>query len=295
VEPLIVEAALNEIVPRAVHPHVPISPDEIARDACECADAGAAIVHFHARDPATGANRPDETKLYAAAMREIRARGCDMLFWPTYDGRNSLESDWRNLRALAEDPATHPELFVFFPSAANYGQWDERQKMFVADHVGYMTFAETQAFLQLCRKLRIKPVIGAKEPGHVRQAVFFLEKGLIDPPLTCHFLLSDVVLQGPAPGVEGFRMLLSQVPAGTPFHWFAHNYGASHHKLNALAAAMGGHVRTGVGDTKEAPKAELRIETNRQMVERMTQLGQTLGRSIATPNEARRILGIAAR
>jgi 3-keto-5-aminohexanoate cleavage enzyme len=292
-EKLIIEAALNEIVMREEHPHVPITAEEIARDAYECYNAGASIVHFHARDRRTGSNQPDNTALYQEAVRRIRDK-CDLLWWPTYNGRKSLDADWRNLRDLAADPLTRPELFVFFPAAANYGHWNRKENRFESDDVGYMQHGETQRFLLLCRELGIKPVIGAKEPGDTRLAAFFGEMGWIDAPLTCHFLLSDIIPHGPVPGPAGLQMLLSQIPSDTPFHWFAHNYGSSHMRLNVLAIAMGGHARTGVGDTKEMPRAELEIASNARMVERIVRIARDLGREIATPAEARRILAVGS-
>ncbi|MBY0400595.1 3-keto-5-aminohexanoate cleavage protein, partial [Myxococcota bacterium] len=86
---LIVEARLNEYTPRQPNPNVPFSPAEIARDAAACRAAGAAIVHYHARDPQTGAPSA-EVALYAETARRIRA-ACDALVMPTLGANTVLD------------------------------------------------------------------------------------------------------------------------------------------------------------------------------------------------------------
>ena len=79
---VIIEVGQNEQVPRAAHPQVPITPQEIADDARRCRDAGASVVHWHARDPETGAGRLADAALYGAMLEALR--GCDVLAYPTY-------------------------------------------------------------------------------------------------------------------------------------------------------------------------------------------------------------------
>jgi uncharacterized protein (DUF849 family) len=106
-EKIIIEAALNEQSPKAANPNVPITAEECAADALASAAAGAAIVHFHARDPETGALLSPGTETYATAMRAIRAERSDLLVYPAARSRPSASPSspsWPTTRACAWAP-----------------------------------------------------------------------------------------------------------------------------------------------------------------------------------------------
>ena len=290
-EKLIIEAALNESVTRKQHPYVPYTPEEIARDAYECYNAGASVLHFHPRDPQTGVNRPDDTELYLDALQRIKAK-CDLIFYPTYGGRATIEQGFPHVRALTESPVAKLEVHLFFVGALNMGRYDPARKKFVSDEVSYMLHSEAESFLTYCKQTGLKPHIGVKELGHIRHVMAFRELGLMKDPVVCNLFFSDVAPYGPPPTAEGIQAYLSAVPPGVPFQWFVQNYSASHYKLNALAVAMGGHARTGVGDTNQLSPGEMKPERNAQMVERVVSFARATGRDVATPAEARKILGI---
>lgn len=293
-EKLIIEAALNELVTRDHHPLVPLTPEEVAREAVDCFNAGASIVHFHPRDAGTGANRQENTEFYLDALRRIGAE-CDLIFYPTYNGRATIDSDWAFLKNLAADPVTPLEMHLFFTGASNHGRWDPEKKSYFQDAIGYIHYHEAESFLRWCQETGVKPHVGVSEHGHLRQALRYFSQGLIKPPLTCNFLSSQEMFSGSPPGAEGLVGLLRLVPPDVPFHWFVQNFGPENLRMNALAVAMGGHARTGVGDTMEVPKAMLVPESSARMVERVVSIARALGREVATPAEARRILGIGRR
>src|SRR5437870_3067704 len=101
---LIIEAAINEQASKRDNPNVPYSPEECARDALACADAGAAIIHFHARDAQTGEMQHPGTALYAEAMRLIRGERPNLMVYPTYGYSPTPEARFSHVKALAEDP-----------------------------------------------------------------------------------------------------------------------------------------------------------------------------------------------
>jgi uncharacterized protein (DUF849 family) len=109
-QPVVIEVGLNEAVPADRHPRVPSSPQEIAEDVLRCAEAGASIVHFHARDPGTGEQRFSDVGLYREAVLAVRAAGCDVLLYPTYapflSGRGDpLAERFGHVLALADEAA----------------------------------------------------------------------------------------------------------------------------------------------------------------------------------------------
>ena len=102
-EPLIIECSLNEQVTKEQNASVPIAPDEIVADALAAADAGAAIVHFHARDESTGDLLHPGTEFYRQVMREIRVQNPDVLLYPTYGASPTPEERFSHLVALADE------------------------------------------------------------------------------------------------------------------------------------------------------------------------------------------------
>ena len=107
--PVIIEVGLNEATTREENSHVPITPEEIADDILACAEAGASVIHFHARDPETGDQRTCDTALYREAMRRVREAGCDILMYPTYAAFLSGQADpvqerFGHVLSLADDP-----------------------------------------------------------------------------------------------------------------------------------------------------------------------------------------------
>src|SRR5690242_1955807 len=106
---LIIEVAMNETVLRNQNPYVPYTPGQIAQYAYDCANAGASIIHVHARDANTGANRPQDVELTAEALARVREK-CDAVFYPTYDFSFfpsypvPAEETLRHVRELAVHP-----------------------------------------------------------------------------------------------------------------------------------------------------------------------------------------------
>jgi 3-keto-5-aminohexanoate cleavage enzyme len=294
---LIIEVPLNELVPRTLNPHVPITTEEIVRDAVDCANAGASIVHFHARDPVSGVNRPDDVELTAAALAGVCAR-CDAIFYPTYDisyfPSNPLpaEQTLRHVRALAVHPTAPIELHLFFVGAVNWGRYDDASGAFVEDDVTYLLHGEAAAFLRFCRETGVKPHFGVRELGNLRHVLAYRGLGLVEDPVVCQLRFAESQLWGLPADARGILSYLDVVPPDVPFRWFANHYGVAQHRLNALAIAMGGHVRTGIGSLPAPPTGP---ETNPRMVERLVRLAREIGREVASPAEARQILGIKRR
>jgi len=301
---LIIEAALNETVTRAANRQVPLTPEEIAADAQRCFDAGASIVHFHPRDPATPEGELDirllaDAPMYARTMRLIK-RQCGAICYPSSPYFNSAEGElYPHVRALREDKEVRLETFVFFVGAVNTGVWLPQKQKFVNDRVDHLPHGRAASFLGWCRESGLKPQFGVREPGHVRHVYAYQQLGLVHDPVVLHLNFSDTNPVGPLPDARGIHAFLDAAPAGKPPEWFMHIFSnkskpgeaapESHRRLNMLAIAMGGHVRTGIGDL---PRWDEEEPSNAQMVERFARMARDIGREIASPDEARQILGL---
>ena len=288
---LIIQVALNEYTTRVQNPHVPLSPEEIARDAYACYNAGASVVHFHPRDPKTHLTSASDTASYIETLQLIRAK-CDMVFYPTYDGALPVERQQDHVRQLTQDQRSRLEVHLIAIGAYLPATYDATKRQFLRDQTFTYRHTDFVPFFEFCNQSGLKPFLIVKEVGHVRHTLLYREIGLLKDPIVCHLRFPDTETFGPPPNADGIRAYLSAVPAGVPFHWFTQVYGRPHYRMNALAIAMGGHARTGIGEVVIDPAGP---EPNAKMVERIASMAKAIGRDIATPDEARRMLGVDRR
>lgn len=286
---VIIEAAINEQSSKAQNPHVPVSAEECAADALACAAAGAAIVHFHARDPETGALLSPGTETYAAAMRLINDERPDLLVYPTYTTARTPEERFVHIATLARDPAVRLRSATIDPGATNFSFFDAGG--IVGDNIFGVSHADLVYFLELCAQCGIQYSVVVREPGHVRIAVAMHRLQKMTGTILFKLNLGDTALWGLPPSEAAVDAYLSAVPADIPYTWMAYTYGPSHWDMARLAIRRGAHVRVGLGDNPvEADGARL---TNADMVRRVVEMAAAEGRAPATPDEALRILGVA--
>ena len=276
---LIIQVAMNERVTKAQNPHVPLTPDEIARDAIGCCKAGASIVHFHPRDPKTGANLPSDVGLYREALRKIRAE-TDAIFYPTAGYSDDVNADLAHVRELAIAPDGRADMYMQGIGAWSLAAWDPVAKNFGRDSTFVVSHTALTPFLEFARANTLKIVMMAHELGHVRSILMLRAAGLLPGPLVIQFNFSENQAYGPLPNETGLRAYLDMLPPGLKVHWFAQAPGAAHHRMNDLAIRMGGHPRIGIGDM--APEAGGPL-SNAQLVERTVAQARAAGRDIATP------------
>ncbi|MFD2500226.1 3-keto-5-aminohexanoate cleavage protein [Rhizorhabdus histidinilytica] len=198
-------------------------------------------------------------------------------------------------------PDIRLETFVLHVGATNIGRYDFEAGRFVYDRVSSHTHEQMSQFLAWCLESGLQPGFIVREPGHVRHLLMYREMGLLKEPIMVHLNMSDSVPYGPMPDAAGVQSLLTMFPPHVRYEWFPHNYttfvhdpahGDTHRELNLLAVAMGGHIRTGLGDKPEWDGEQL---SNVEMVRRMAAVARAVGREIATPDEARAMLGYSRR
>ena len=285
---LIIEAAINEQASKAENPNVPYSAEECVADAIACADAGAAIIHFHARNDRTGDLLHPGTDVYIEAMRAIRRERPDLMVYPTYGVSPTPEERFAHVKALAEEPSVRLNMATIDPGAVNFGAFDASKGRFREDWTLNVSHAETEYVMRLAREYGFPLSVVCREPGHVRHAIAHYRMGQTPPPLFLKICLNDELSWGMPPSTSAIDAYLSVVPADVPHIWMVYTYGVSHWALNLHAIASGGHVRTGIGDNPVEPDGA-RL-TNAEKVARVVEIARQIGRETATPPEALSIM-----
>lgn len=284
-EPLIIECALNEQVTRAQNARVPVTPEEIVAAGLEAASAGAAVLHFHARDPETGDLVHPGTELYRAVMSEIRRVHPDVLLYPTYGASPTPAERFSHVEALARDPDVRLDCATIDPGAVNYADYDRRAGQLGWDYVLSVSHAEARYFFDLCRERSIAFSFTVREPGHVRHMLVYRELGWVDGPLFVKVVMSENHAWGLPPSVEALRVMTEMIiPASVPYRWMTYVEGASHAAMCRHAVETGGHVRTGIGDN---PLLDGEVLSNAQQVDRVVRMARRSGREVADPRTAR--------
>jgi 3-keto-5-aminohexanoate cleavage enzyme len=266
---LIITAALTGAeVTRVQQPALPITPDEIATAAQECAHAGAAIVHVHAR-LSDGSPTQDKT-VYRQIMDAIKAR-CDVIVQVSTGGAVGMTA------AERLPPVTlSPEMATLSMGSVNFG-----------DDVFMNHPADMDTFAQALRARSVKPEFEIFDAGMLSTLNRWLKKGLVSAPVHVDFVLG--IPGGMAGTPEALMFLKSQLPAGAS--WTVAGIGAAQLPLATLAIVLGGHVRVGFEDNVYYRKGELAV-SNAQLVARIARISAELDRPVASPDEARAMLGI---
>jgi uncharacterized protein (DUF849 family) len=276
---------------RDENPHVPWTADEIAETAARCREQGASIVHFHARN-ADGSPQ-HSIDAYAEIIRKIRSR-CDVLVHPTL-GWFSNDDDPNGriacVTGLARNPSTKPDLAPIDTGTVNLETYDRIGRKF--SHADRVYTNRTDTLEHYAREFRaagIKPVLVCWSVGFVRRACALIEMGLVSEP--AYFLIN--MTDGPYltghPGTpDGLDALLRFLPTDRRIEWAANIVGGNLLNLMQMTARQGGHLAPGVGDYAYP---ELGRPANEDVVRMAAQMARSAGREIASPDDARELLGL---
>jgi 3-keto-5-aminohexanoate cleavage enzyme len=268
---LIISAALVGSWPtKAQNPNLPVTEEEIAQSALDCAAAGAAIVHIHVRDE--NAKVTCDPARYAKVRDLIRARGSDVVINMSTGGGAGQTTDEQRM----EPVGLQPEIASFDCGSLNFGQ---------------RVFVNSPTFLdELAARMDhygVLPEIECFEPGHVANALRLIDDGKLKPPFWFQFVLG---VRGGSPGtVKQLMHMLEMIPPGA--HWSVCGIGRAQLPLGLAAMGMGGHVRTGLEDNIYYHKGQL-AESNAQLVARLVRIAGEIGRPVASPADARQLLGL---
>jgi 3-keto-5-aminohexanoate cleavage enzyme len=278
---VIVTAALTGVLAtRDQCPAIPYTPKEIGEEAKRAADAGAAIVHIHARTPQGGPDWSVET--FAEIFDEVRARTDVIVNFSTGAVGVPAEERVAHIREL------RPEMAALNMGSMNYAIYSEKKKVFYHDHVFANPFSDIQLFLETMKEAQVRPEMECFDAGHIGNTRPLIDMGVLDAPY--QFSLIMGVLGG-IPGTT--RHLVDQVdslPQGS--HWQVIGIGLNQWPLVAAAIAMGGNVRVGLEDNFYLEQGKM-AKSNGDLVEKASRLAHDLGREVATIAEARAQLALS--
>ena len=300
---LIITAALtgNITLPTQT-PYLPINPQQIAEEAERCARAGAASIHVHARDPKTGQPSSDPA-IYREIATQIKAR-TDAIFVPTTGGTMYMTPQER-LRLV---PDLKPEMatcnlgsinFSIHPIVNRYKEEDWKnswEKEFAAstkDFIFRNTFGDIEVFYRTMMENGTKPEFEAYDIGHLYNIAFFIRKGIIKPPVWIQFVTG--ILGGIGTDLENIMFMKNTADRligaqNYKYSVIGVGYPAEIY-VNCLSMMMGGNIRVGLEDNLFISKGVL-ARGSSELVEKVVRLARELGREIASPDEARQILGL---
>jgi 3-keto-5-aminohexanoate cleavage enzyme len=278
----IISAALTGVLAtRDQCPAIPYTTKEIAEDAKRAADAGAAIVHIHARTP-DGA--PDwRLETFAEIFAEVRARTDVIINFSTGAIGIAPEERVAHVREL------RPEIAALNMGSMNYAIYSEKRKAFHHDHVFANPFKDIHFFLEAMNAAGVRPEMECFDAGHIGNTRPLIDMGVLHSPY--QFSLIMGVLGG-IPGTT--RHLVDQVDSLPPgSHWQVIGIGLNQWPLVAAAITMGGNVRVGLEDNFYLEEGKM-AKSNGDLVEKAARLCRDLGREVASVSQARAQLGLEA-
>jgi 3-keto-5-aminohexanoate cleavage enzyme len=270
-EKLIITVAPTGSIPQKKDtPHVPVTIEEIATCALRCEDEGASIVHIHIRDE--DENPSDDPEIFHEIVNRIRERS-NLIIQVSTGGRAGTDLASR-IQRLQVRPAMASLTTgsVNFPNSAYVNPPDL-----------------IEALAKEMQRLEIKPEMEIFDLSMINNAVALGDRSLADRPLHFNFVMG---LRGAMPAkIEHLVHLSTCLPAEST--WTVSGIAAAQLRMSIHAVLMGGNVRVGLEDNIYYKKGEL--ATNERLVERIVRLSKELGREVATPDEARKILGLVPR
>lgn len=296
--PVIIEAAINGATPKSRNPNSPRSIAEIIADAVRAVDAGAAIVHNHNNDPVLGeVSRAragwHNPQPYIDVWRTVLAQRPDTIFYPTQAGGGpGIDIDVRLSHIAALEAAGVLGQSLIDPGCVALGGADTDGLPNDSDHVYINTYRDARAMFALSNRIGRGASISIFEPGFLRVVLAYHAKGLVPPGSLVKFYFGGGRGLGfgmlpTEPCLNAYISMIEQT--GLPWSVAILGGDVVGDGLARLALERGGHVRVGLEDY-----AGPRRPSNSELIEELVSLCGELGRPVASPVEARAILGIPA-
>uniref|UniRef100_A0A7C2B8J1 3-keto-5-aminohexanoate cleavage protein n=1 Tax=Pseudomonas graminis TaxID=158627 RepID=A0A7C2B8J1_9PSED len=297
--PVIITCAVTGAIHTpSMSPYLPVTPQEIAEAAIGAAQAGAAIVHLHARDPVDG--RPSQdVDLFRQFLPQVKASS-DVVINITTGGAPTMGVEER-LQPVAQ---LQPELASLNMGSMNFGLYEmldrftefkhDWERPYLAesdDRIFRNTFRDIAHILNVCAENRTRFEIECYDIGHLYTAAHFLQRGLLKAPI---FIQSVFGLRG---GIGGHPEDLAHMRRtadrlfGDAYEWSILGAGRNQIPLGTMGLAMGSNVRVGLEDSLWDGPGKL-AASNADQVKRIRTVIEALGGRVATPDEAREMLSL---
>ena len=282
----------------SMSPYLPVTPEEIIADSLAAAEAGAAILHLHARNPLDG--RPDQSPEGFAPFLSRIKQNTEAVINITTGG-----SPYMSVAERAAPAATYkPELASLNMGSMNFGlfpmlnrlkefnhDWERAHLEGSRDLVFRNSFQDIEYVLQTCYGNGTRFEFECYDISHLYNLAHFADRGLVKAPF---FVQSVFGLLGGIGGHPEDVLHMKRTADrlfGTDYRWSVLGAGANQFRIAAQSAALGGNVRVGLEDSLWAGKGEL-ATSNAVQVEKVRKIIEGLGLSVATPDEARAILNL---
>jgi 3-keto-5-aminohexanoate cleavage enzyme len=291
--PAIITCAVNGGVQgKESHDALPETPEEIARQAGEAYDAGAAIVHIHARGPADWSQSTSDPDMYREVNALVRERCPDIIINNTTGGGPTMTMEAR-FACLAVGPEIAS--LNLGPDMSRF-RVAERPDRFASPHQASVyddcipfTYGIIEGLARRMSELGTKPEMEVYHPGQFWVVRDLLEQGLLEPPYLHQFVMGYQTSSFPTP--EHLWGLIRELPEGSQF--FVCGIGPFQLPMTTMALLCGGHARVGLEDNLYYSRGR-RLRGNGEAVERAVRIATEFNREVATPAQARELLGLAA-
>jgi len=273
---VIISCALTGAVTTKKHcPAIPYTPVEIADEAKRAYDAGAAIVHIHARNDDGSPTWSKDT--FQRIMDETKARCPVLINWST-GGAGPMSE---RISHLAQRPA----IAALNMGSMNYAKWNSEKKQFAFNFVFTNSFDDIVAFAKAMKEHNIKPEMECFDVGHTSSHRVLADLGVISAPFHFSFIMG--VLGGIPATARHLAFQAEQVPAGS--RWKVIGISRDQWQLAMAALSLGGDVRVGLEDNFYLPDGTM-AKSNGDLVAAAVSLAKLSGRSVATVDEAKQLL-----
>lgn len=265
---IITAAMVGAETTRTTQPNLPVTPDEIAQAAFACYQAGASIIHLHVRNDDGTPTQSRER--YRQTIAKIQER-CDVIVQVSTGGAVGMPVEER-----LQPVELKPEMATLTCGTVNFGK-----DVFMNSPGDLIAFAEA------LKQNGVRPEFEIFDAGMIENALHLHALGLVEPPFHFDFVLG---VPGALPATpKNLLFLQESIPSGAS--WCVAGIGRHQLPMAVLAVTLGGHVRVGFEDNVYYRKGEL-ATSNAQLVARIVRIASELDRAVATPAEARAMLGI---
>jgi len=278
----VITAALTGVLAnRSQCPYIPYTPEEIGEEAFRATNAGASILHIHARKPDGLPAYDIET--YRQIGEEVRKRVPNAIInYSTGAIGISREERIHHVVALK------PEMAALNMGSMNYGIYSPKAKAFYHDFVFENPYSDIQFYLEKMKEAGTIPEMEIFDNGHINNAMPFIDMGLAQKPYVMSFVMG--VMGGIPATTQNLMHQIASVPQGA--HWQVITIGRKQWAMAAVALSVDGNFRVGLEDNFYLPGGEM-AKSNGELVEAAVNLTKMLGREPATIEETRAMLGIS--
>lgn len=279
---LIITAALTGAQQgKEANPNLPEQPEEIIQQALECRDVGAAIVHIHARD--REGNPTADPEVFRRIVDGIKTES-DLVICLSTGGaaRISLE------KRIGMVPALKPELASFNIGSTMTGRYDFDRGKWLSDFTLSHSYSDLELIARTMLEAGTKPEIEIYDPGMINNALLLEKIGVLVKPMHFSFVMG-IPGQINTPTPKHLLYLSELLPGGST--WQVIGIGVHQFQMVTVGILLGGHVRVGMEDNIYISRGVM-AKNNAQFVEKTSRIARELGRPIATPDEARKTLGL---